>query len=64
MAVTGVSAVAVVPQPFKGQTSSPTKAETINENATAANAAQEANQIATERLASTRGDSRSIDKLV
>ena len=64
MAVTGVSAVAVVPQPLKGQTSSPTKAETINRNATAANAAQQANQIATERQASTRGDSRSIDKLV
>jgi hypothetical protein len=61
MAVTGVGSPAVVPQAVKN---SPTKAETVNETAVAANAAvHEANQVATERQASVRGSGRSIDIL-
>ena len=60
MAVTGVGSPAVVPQAVKN---SPTRAETVNETAVAANAVHEANQVATERQASVRGSGRSIDIL-
>jgi hypothetical protein len=68
MSVSGISSSTSVSQVFRNeQPSAPkteaAKTENANENATAESAAQKANQIATERQASTRGDGRSINKL-
>jgi hypothetical protein len=68
MSVSGVSSATAVNSPAglatnKSQVPPPSKAETTDANATATDAAQKANQIATERQASTRGNSQGINKL-
>jgi hypothetical protein len=68
MSVSGVTYATAVNSPAglttdKNQLPTPTKAETANANANATDAAQTANQIATERQASTRGKSQGINKL-
>jgi hypothetical protein len=77
MSVSGVSATAPAPSVYRNQQSTPSKADTNGNNAAVTadtqnsaaadkgqtDAAQKATQIATERQASTRGDSQSIDKL-
>jgi hypothetical protein len=68
MSVSGVTSATALNSTFglaanKSQVSAPTKAEADEATAAANDAAQQANEIATERQASTHGNSQSINKL-
>lgn len=64
MAVSGVSSPASWSWVYNQQVPATSKAEAMTDSAVATQDLQEANQVATEQQASTRGDSQSIDKLV
>jgi len=63
MPVSGVSPTSSWSWVYNQQTPATSKVEAISDSAIAAQATQEANQVATEQQASTRGDSQSINKL-
>jgi hypothetical protein len=63
MAVSGVNSPGSWSWVYNQQVPATSKAEALSDNAVATQEVQEANQVATELQASTRGDSQSIDKL-
>ena len=63
MAVSGVTSTGSWSWVYNQQVPATSKAEALSNSAIATQEVQEANEVATEQQATTRGDSQSIDKL-
>ena len=64
MSVSNINATGTWSWVYNQQTPANSKADAINDTAAATQAVKQANQVASEQQASTRGDSQSINKLV